>query len=198
MRISQNETNSAFEFAHHVRKASNGQTETTAEDARGASAIINAVRSARVLNRMTKEQADENRISEPRSYFRTDSGKANLAPPAAAKWFHLISIKLPNGDDVAVVEPWQFPSPMDGITTEHMQAVREMARTGNWRQSYKSEEWIGYALAEVAGLDAEKDQKKIKAILAIWFANKALDVAIRKDAHRKDRPYVVPGDWSSP
>jgi hypothetical protein len=62
------ETNSALEFAHHVRKAANGQTETTADDARGATAIINAVRSARVLNRMTKEQAAENRIAEPRSY----------------------------------------------------------------------------------------------------------------------------------
>jgi hypothetical protein len=188
-------TNCAIEFVHHVRKAVNGQTETTAEDARGATAIINAVRSARVLNRMTKEQADEHRISEPRSYFRADSGKANLAPPGVAKWFHLASILLPNGDQVAVVEPWRIPSPLDGLTAKHMHAVREIARTGNWRRDYRSKDWIGRALAEVAGLDVEKDQKKIKAILAIWFANKALDTELRKDAHRKDRRYVIPGDW---
>jgi AAA domain len=192
------ETNSALEFAHHVRKASNGQTETTAEDARGATAIINAVRSARVLNRMTKEQAAETRIAELRSYFRADNGKANLAPPGAAKWFHLTSVELANGDHVAVVEPWQFPSPMDGITTGHMHAIREKARTGDWRKDAKSDEWIGHAVADLLGLDADNpvDVKKIKAILSIWFDNKVLDTALRKDAHRKERQFVVPGNWN--
>jgi hypothetical protein len=192
------ETDCAIEFDHHVRKAANGQSETTTEDARGATAIINAVRSARVLNRMTKEQADEARIAEPRSYFRVDSGKANLAPPGVAKWCRLTSVELPNGDSVAVVEPWQFPSPMDGITSGHMHAVREMARTGDWRKDQRSDDWIGHALAEVLCLDTNHaaDRKKINGILSTWFDNKVLDAAKRKDADRKERQFVVPGDWN--
>jgi hypothetical protein len=191
-------TNSAIEFAHHVRKPSNGQTEMTTDDARGATAIVNAVRSARVLNRMTKEQAGETHVSEPRSYFRADNGKANLAPPGAARWFHLTSVALPNGDHVAVVESWQFPSPMDGIKVEHMHAVREMARTGNWREDYRSPVWIGRALADVIGVDADgpRVRKKLKAILKVWFKNKVLSTAPRNDTHRKERQFVVPGDWN--
>jgi hypothetical protein len=147
---------------------------------------------------MTKEQAAETRIAELRSYFRADNGKANLAPPGAAKWFHLTSVELANGDHVAVVEPWQFPSPMDGITTGHMHAIREKARTGDWRKDAKSDEWIGHAVADLLGLDADNpvDVKKIKAILSIWFDNKVLDTALRKDAHRKERQFVVPGNWN--
>ena len=81
------ETDTSIEFAHHVRKT--GQNEITVEDARGASALIHAVRSARVLNRMTKEQAAELKIEQPRFYFRSDNGKANLRPPEAAQWWHL-------------------------------------------------------------------------------------------------------------
>jgi hypothetical protein len=192
------ETNSSVDFSHHSRKASNGQTETAAEDARGASAIINAVRSARVLNRMTKEQATEAGIAEPRSYFRADNGKANLAPPGAAKWFHLAGVQLPNGDHVAVVEPWQFPSPMDGVTTAHMRAVREMARDGDWRKDPRADSWIGRAVAEELNLNIHKpaDVKKIKDVLAVWFANGVLDTTLRKDAKRRDKEFVVPGDWN--
>ena len=74
-------TNASVEIAHHVRKPAGGQGETTVDDARGASALGNALRSVRVLNRMTKEQAAELRIEEPRFYFRCDTGKPNLGRP---------------------------------------------------------------------------------------------------------------------
>ena len=47
--------NCAVELVHHVRKT-NG-AEITAEDGRGASALIAAARSVRVLNPMSKEEA---------------------------------------------------------------------------------------------------------------------------------------------
>jgi len=107
-------------------------------------------------------------------------------------------IELPNGDHVAVVEPWQFPLPLDGITTQHMHAVREKARTGEWRKDSKSDEWIGHVVAEILGLDTENedDLNKIKAILKTWFGNKVLDTATRKDDHRKQRQFVIPGNWN--
>jgi hypothetical protein len=79
-----------------------------------------------------------------------------------------------------------------------MPAIRELARTGDWRKDSKSDEWIGDAVAEVLGLDTDKpaDLKKIKGILTTWFGNKVLDTAKRKDAHRKERQFVVPGNWN--
>jgi hypothetical protein len=192
------ETGAAVELVHHVRKASTGQSETTVDDARGASALINAVRSARVLNRMSAGQAEQLKIKEPRSYFRADTGKANLAPPEVASWHQIISVDLPNGDAVAVVTAWKYPSPLDQITPNHMRRVRQMAAEGAYRKDARSDDWIGLAVAEVVGLDAEDkaDRVIIKAALAAWFANGVLALEPRKDEHRKERTYVVPGDWN--
>jgi hypothetical protein len=52
-----NRTNSAGKLFHHPGKPRPGQAETTVEDSRGASAVIWAVRSARVFNFMTPEEA---------------------------------------------------------------------------------------------------------------------------------------------
>ena len=55
--------------------------------------------------------------AERRCYVRMDSGKVNIAPPAAhAKWFKLVGVALgnstelyPHGDNVQTVEPWAPP-----------------------------------------------------------------------------------------
>jgi hypothetical protein len=87
------EANCAIEFAHHARKVANGQSETTAEDARGATAIVNAVRSARVLNRMSKDQADGAGIAEPRSYFRWCSNRKRRQRRCS----RILAISIPDG-----------------------------------------------------------------------------------------------------
>ena len=75
-------TDSAGEVFHHPGKPKPGQADTTVEDARGASAIIWAVRSARVLNFMTVEEAAKLGIGEDerRLHIRTANGKANMDP----------------------------------------------------------------------------------------------------------------------
>src|SRR5690606_31042440 len=87
--------NCAVEIVHHVRKPAQGQDELTVDDARGAGALVNAARSARVLNRMTSKQAEQAGVDDRRLFFRTDTGKANLAPPETATWFRLVSVTLP-------------------------------------------------------------------------------------------------------
>jgi hypothetical protein len=68
--------NCAIELIHHVRKT--GGAEITAEDGRGASALIAAARSVRVLNPVTKDEAVASGVGEERRfYFRADIGKAN-------------------------------------------------------------------------------------------------------------------------
>jgi hypothetical protein len=74
---------------------------------------------------MSTEEAGTFNVDEPlrRSLVRLDSGKVNIAPPAAdAKWFRLVSVDLgnasdlyPNGDSVQAVETWLPPSAWDGI-----------------------------------------------------------------------------------
>jgi RecA-family ATPase len=57
-------TNSAGEIFHQPGKPKPGQAETAVEDARGASAIILAARSARVFNFMTPEEATKLGIAQ--------------------------------------------------------------------------------------------------------------------------------------
>ena len=80
-----NVTECAVEIVHHTRKPAPGQEELGVLDSRGAGAIIDAVRSARVLNTMSKADADKVGVDEVdrRLYFRIDRGKANMAPPTA-------------------------------------------------------------------------------------------------------------------
>lgn len=40
---------------------------------------------------------------------RVDRAKGNYSPAAAATWRQFINVSLPNGDDVGVVAPWNFP-----------------------------------------------------------------------------------------
>src|SRR5262245_57900978 len=81
-------TDSAGEVFHHPGKPKPGQAETTVEDARGASAIVWAVRSARVLNFMTTEEATKLGIAEDdrRLHVRVANGKANAGPLGKASW----------------------------------------------------------------------------------------------------------------
>jgi RecA-family ATPase len=112
-----NATDCSIEIVHHTRKPAHGQEELSVVDSRGAGAIIDAVRSARVLNTMSKSDAEKANIDEVdrRLHFRIDKGKANQSPPTAARWHKFVSVELPNGDDVGVATHWTYPgqgSPM--------------------------------------------------------------------------------------
>jgi hypothetical protein len=71
----------AIDVDHLVRKPQgNFGGETSIADARGASALVNKARIARVLNRMTPQQAQSAKVTDHREYIRADNGKANYAP----------------------------------------------------------------------------------------------------------------------
>jgi hypothetical protein len=199
-------TDSCIELSQHTRKSTQSrQGDLTADDSRGAGAIVNAARSVRVLNRMTAEEAELPKIpdEERRHYLRVYRDKANLAPPGKATWVHLVSVELPNGDglhpgdQVQAVEAWDYPQPFDGVTTADMHWMRETVRQSNYRHDPRSPEWVGYPLAERLRLDAFNpgDRKKLNSILRAWFANGVLALEIRKDGIRHERQYVVAGPW---
>ena len=190
-------TNTSIELVHHVRKMAQGQSELTVEDVRGASALVNATRAVRVLNRMTTDQASLAGVDERRRYIRADTGKANLAPPSVATWFQHVAIDLANGDSVSVISPWTMPGAMDAVTVAHMHQIRELARGGEYRKDVRSEAWIGRRLAEILGFDPENvgHRKRLKGILAAWFKNKVLATQTRPDDRRRGKEFVVPGPW---
>jgi RecA-family ATPase len=106
------ETDAAIELAHHVRKPAAGSGgDYDVHDIRGVAAITDAVRAARVLNRMNEKDAEAAGCSEIErlSRFRVDRAKGNYSPAQVATWRQFISVELPNGDDVGVVAPWNFP-----------------------------------------------------------------------------------------
>ena len=106
------ENDAAIEIAHHVRKpAAGAASDYDVHDIRGVAAITDAVRAARVLNRMNEKDAEAAGCEEVErlSRFRVDRAKGNYSPAQAATWRQFVNIELINGDEVGVVAPWNFP-----------------------------------------------------------------------------------------
>jgi hypothetical protein len=200
-------TNCAIDLVHHIRKGPNG-TESTIYDARGAAALVDASRSARVLNVMSKDEAERAGIEEKhrRHHFRVTNGKANLAPPPdKSLWRQLVSVPLGNEgpsldepqDHVAVVAPWTWPNPFADVTTADLIAVQKHVAKGKWRENNQAKDWVGKAVAEVLKLDveSERDKEKIKGLLKVWIENGALKVVKEYDPKdRKDYKFVTMGE----
>lgn len=194
------ETNCAIDIVHHPRKAAPGQDSLTIGDARGASAIIYGTRSGRIFNQMTTTEAEKAGLNPDhrRAYFRVDRTKVNMAPPEHALWHKLVPVTLPNGEEVAAVERWEFPDMFEGVTTIHMHAVRAKVQEQDYRADIRSTDWIGYAVIEALKLSrSQKDMTRAKNILKTWFENGVLTKVKKQDPKlRKEREFVVPGDWN--
>ena len=191
------ETGCAVVLVHHTRKL--GGREVTAEDGRGAVALRDAARVVLPLNPMADKEAEELGIADPalrRSLVRIDTGKANRAPPDAATWVKLVSQSLDNGegvepsDLVGVAALWEKPDVFHGLTTWHLYMVQQRLAAGGWRESVQAKDWVGHLVAKVAGLSAETDKGRIKAIIRTWRRNGALAVEHRT-INGRDVPFVV-------
>jgi RecA-family ATPase len=157
----------AVGLIHHPRKT-NG-AEITAEDARGGGALIAGFRVVRVLNRMTKAEAENAGIpgNGNRRYFRAALDKQNLSPPRDdVTWRYLEDVELPNGDpnDIAnpdgdhvrVVVPWRWPNAFENVQSQQIidfQDALEREKTRN-RADQQSADWVGHLLAEILDIDA--------------------------------------------
>jgi RecA-family ATPase len=104
--------------SHHTRKLASGTSEYGIDDSRGATAIGDAVRSARVLNQMSKEEAEKFAIDEEErlDYFKVAFGKVNNARKGKEIWRRFVSVTLPDdadglddGDEVGVLVEWVQP-----------------------------------------------------------------------------------------
>lgn len=198
----------AIVLVHHTRKT--GGNAVTVEDARGASALLGAVRVALTLNQMRDDEAARFGIAddaERRSLVRVDAGKSNRSPAEAAFWFKLVSVDLGNGDglhpgdSVGAAIKWTPPDPFDGLSVRDLYNVQQSIAAGEWAQSVQASNWAGHAVAEALGLDAsdKRDKARIGALLRDWVKTGALLIEARHDSKKgRDRPFVIVGNPVDP
>lgn len=187
------DTNSAIEIIHHVRKVEG--REITVDDARGAGSLISAARSARVLNRMTEDQAAKAGVSadDRLTIFSVQRGKSNLARMSAHdEWRRLESVGLGNGtgparpqDHAPVVVEWKWPSKDEvasSISAEQMEMVRVKVANTTCRASDQSDEWVGYVVADAIGEPLEISRKKsplktkVANLVQTWLKDGVLEL----------------------
>ena len=198
------DTNSSVQLVHHIRKG-NGE-DATVDSVRGAGSLIGAARSARVINRISPEDAMALGVDEQEALgiFRQDDGKANLAPPSdKATYRKMISVEIANGEHIGVATEFKLPNLFNGVTTKDLydvqRAVGKAEEEGKaYRSDIRAKSWIGNAVAEQLDLDTEKpgDKAKAKAIAKKWISTGNLKVAeIRDTRSGRDVPCVVVGEW---
>lgn len=102
------DTRCSVHILHHAGK---GRIEPgDMANARGATAIVDAVRIGRTLNIMTPKEAEAFELPKKENwYVRLDNGKANYSKPAeSTDWFEKHSITIANGEEVGSVAPVAF------------------------------------------------------------------------------------------
>ena len=186
--------NCAIELVHHTRKAY-GQ-EVTSESGRGATALLAAARSARVLNKMSpKMREDAGLPDDHSSYFSIDRDKANLAPEGAREWRRISPFTLANGDSVGVCENWQWPDAFSDITPKDTLRCQNAIEGQNLRFSDQAANWVGATIAKELGLDLGSNKKRLKTIIRTWLGT---GVLVKKEVlgpQRKMVPVIDVGEW---
>ena len=172
--------NCSVHLWHHTRKA--GGDKATVESLRGAGSIVDAFRSVRILETMTKKEHDDARqinpdLKSPGHYFRVFNGKRNFAPPAdESLWFEYASLKLRNhrsefeddGDSVGVIKRWRYPKvDLPKLTDGNVELIlKAIKRGGPWRADLRAKnDWVGIPVAEALLLDLLKERKVVAKII---------------------------------
>jgi hypothetical protein len=194
----------AVDLVHHPRKLAPGESNTTVDDARGASAVLGAVRVARTFNFMTTAEAAQIGIAEDdrRRHVRIENGKNNPGPIGKAHWVRIEVVNLANGDAVAVSSSWTPPNPFDGVSINDLKLVQNRVQTGEFRADSRSPDWLGWWMAENLPMlnikTRHRDQPRNKAevsrlnsILKTWVKNNALEIETRRDDKSRKRDFFV-------
>lgn len=166
---------------HHLRKGSNGSI----DDLMGATALRATFRSARILMRMTGEEAKALRV-EPEDAFRyirlADSKENYTPPPDRSTWYKLESVALdngadiyPDGDNVAVLTPWT-PPPSERLPKAAIAQIFDAFRRGPAPGEHYSPnanargDWAGNPIITIG----EVDEAEAARWLRDWLKSKTL------------------------
>ncbi len=195
------ETGAAIHVVHHVRKG-NGD-DATVDSVRGAGSLIGAARAARVINRVSADDAVKLGIPdiEARGMFRVDDGKANLAPPAeAAVYRRMIGVKLDNDEWVGVAVTYQLPDQWAGMTDRVVNDILTLINTGpeegeHWSIRVQDKaRWAGNVITGYVFQDSanNKSDSQAKSILREWMQNGLIEeIEYRSASQRKDKKGVI-------
>lgn len=211
-------TECSVEIVHHTRKM-NGE-ESTADDARGASAMVAASRSIRALSRMS--DADGRKFglgAAASSLFRITAMSGNMAPAVPPtlreQWFRMTSVAAGNGegddleammtgDQVGVVTLFNVKEEARdrmerlGANSADMEAdIRKRILAHPQRSDMRSSNWVGHAFAEALGLPIQGDdeparanRETVKNAIRDWFNRKLLREVSRLDERYKTKTYI--------
>ena len=107
--------NCAVSLWNHTRKGDVG--EVTADSSRGTGAYADALRSLRMFDIMTAQEARNMNVEKRFAYFKSFDGKLNYAPKAEnCDWYRLENVPLLNGgsgrigDCVGAATAWTIPT----------------------------------------------------------------------------------------
>ena len=197
------DTNSAIQLVHHIRKG-NGD-DATIDSVRGAGSLIGAARAARVINRITPDDAMALGVDEHDALgiFAVDDGKANLAPPSDKRIYRrMLSVEIANGEHIGVAAEFKLPDLFDGVTTQNARNVQAVvaeaeANQTPFKANVQAKHYVGQAVADELKLDLEKpgDKAKVKSIVKQWIKTNVLKQAEMYDKRQgRDVQCVVVGE----
>lgn len=192
-------------LAHHTSKAGSGKVDVMS--ARGAVSLINASRSALVINRLDPSDAIKYGIEphEARRYISVSDDKHNRAPAAKADWFRIASVPLCNGDlqifgesyggdSVGVIEPYELTEAVEQLGHDQIEAVQARIAEGPFdRENSQAKNWAGHAVAEVLGLCPRDDRQKITRLINQLVKRGNLKTCEKKDAKGNARKFLEVG-----
>jgi hypothetical protein len=200
------ETKCAIGLVHHIRKG-NGE-DASIDSVRGAGSLIGAARAARVINRVSEDDAMKLGVEpdKAKGIFRVDDGKANLAPPADKSTYRqMIGVKIDNGEWIGVCVPFELPDEWKGMTDK---VVNEMLRlielgpvTSDGSEEYYSirpqdrDRFVGRVITTFAFDDPThmKNDGQAKRIIKTWHERGLIEeFEYRSESQRKDRKGVRP------
>jgi hypothetical protein len=199
-------TGCAIELVHHARKT--GGNEVGVEDGRGASALVAAARGVRVLNGMTKDEAEKAGVPEEdrRLYFRVDKGKSNLSRPAlGAEWYMLASVSLGNGpdpenpdfdaDSVGVVTKYEYVETSLEVTPEQEVQICKLLAHGKGRYDSRSPNWVGHEVTALINSSTKEkcDKSAVKGLIDDLIGKGFLAKYEAKDEKGRPRTFITLG-----
>jgi hypothetical protein len=200
MRKLARQANVGFDLVHHLRKGS-GNEDATIDSVRGAGALIGAARAARVINKVSKEDAMELGVPEHQALgiFRVDDGKNNLTRPAEnAVYRRMASVQLDNGENIGVVTPFTLPDTWDGMTTTVVNELLTLIDKGIEGERYSirpqdKNRWVGTVITGFMFDKAEHTKTSAMAanIIQEWMETDLLEeVTYKSEGQRKERKGV--------
>ena len=185
------EVGCAVLLVHHSRK---GPADNR-DGARGASALVDACRTALLLSTMSAEEAAEVGIPSAAAghFVRLDGAKSNMAPASEAMWFEMVERELgngtetyPHGDRVSALRRWSKPGVMN-IPAPELRAFFDGVRAGpSVGEQYtlaktgpNNVRWVGHLLLRICD---GMPERRATLILKLWVENGVLS----------------PGEYTSP